>query len=442
VSRSPLAIRSRNLSKRYLVYQRPADMLFEMITRRERHKEVWALKNVSFDVPKGEVVGVVGRNGAGKSTLLKLLVGTLDRTSGELEVNGRISAILELGTGFHPEFTGRENVILGGMALGMTRAEVERKLDSIIEFSELAHVIDQPFKTYSTGMQGRLTFATAISVDPEIFIIDEALATGDVLFQEKCFTRIREIVASGATVFFVTHSLGQVYELCTSAILLSHGELVMQGEPRLVGYGYEQILAADRQPQRTGARPARPVVTVRASSPTHEAPAVAVPSPMLSADGSADTAPPHSAELLGYQCLTEAGIPVETLYHGESYTIRARLLCHQRIERMAVSFRLELPSGLVAYGVSSAYLGKFLSAHPNDVVIVDFSLNCYLQSGTYLLGGGVAEYRSDTEFSVVHILRGAQQLTVIGSGRFQGIADLRSQLVSWRAEPDMVHEAP
>jgi lipopolysaccharide transport system ATP-binding protein len=430
VTATPLAICARHLSKQYLVYPRPADMLLEMVTRRARHKEIWALRDVSFDVPKGEVVGVVGRNGAGKSTLLKLLVGTLDRTGGELEVNGRVSAILELGTGFHPEFTGRDNVLLGGMALGMSRAEVERKLDSIIEFSELGHVIDQPFKTYSSGMQGRLTFATAISVEPEIFIIDEALATGDILFQEKCFTRIREIVSSGATVFFVTHSLGQVYELCTSAILLSHGELVTQGEPRLVGYAYEPMLAADRQPERSVAAPAAPIVSVL---PT-PAPDVAAPLPAVD-DG--DVVVRRRAELLGYECLNDAGIPVTTLYHGHSYTIRARLLCHERIPRMAVSFRIELPSGLVAYGVSSSYLGTFMAGEPHDVVVVDFSFECYLQSGAYLLGGGIAEYQSDTEFTVVHMLRGAQQMTVLSSGKFQGVADLRSRLVGWQVESAM-----
>jgi ABC-type polysaccharide/polyol phosphate transport system ATPase subunit len=427
-----LAIRVRGLSKRYLVYQRPADMLLEMISRRVRHKEVWALRDVSFDVPKGEVVGVVGRNGAGKSTLLKLLVGTLDRTDGELEVNGRISAILELGTGFHPEFSGRENVLLGGMALGMTKAEVERKLESIVEFSELGHVIDQPFKTYSSGMQGRLTFATAISVEPEIFIIDEALATGDVLFQEKCFTRIREIVASGATVFFVTHSLGQVYELCTSAILLSHGELVTQGEPRLVGYAYEQILAADRQPQRSPTQASASIVTVQGSTPAADE-RVAEPGAVVDAAPAAP-AVQRRAELIEYECLNEAGVSVQTLYHGESYTIRARMICHERIDRAAVSFRLELPSGLVAYGVSSAYLGRFVSGQAGDVLVVDFSFDCYLQSGTYLLGGGIAEYQTDTEYAVVHILRGAQQLTVLSSGKFQGVADLRSRLVDWHVE--------
>jgi lipopolysaccharide transport system ATP-binding protein len=448
VSASPIAISARRLCKRYLVYQRPADMLIEMITRRRRHKEIWALKDVSFDVPRGEVVGVVGRNGAGKSTLLKLLVGTLDRTDGELAVNGRVSAILELGTGFHPEFTGRENVILGGMALGMTRAEVGRKLESIIEFSELAHVIDQPFKTYSSGMQGRLTFATAISVEPEIFIIDEALATGDVLFQEKCFTRIREIVASGATVFFVTHSLGQVYELCTSAILLSHGELVTQGEPRLVGYAYEQILAADRQPQRSGRSAVRPLVTVAPQAPLPGDTAGAGASPVMEAAVAvpADVAAPQPApsgpaELLGYECLNAAGIAVQTLYHGESYVIRARLLCHQRVDRLAVSFRLELPSGFVAYGISSAYLGTFVAADADEVVTLDFRFDCSLQSGAYILGGGIAEYRTDTDFTVVHVLRGAQQLTVISSGRFQGLADLRSTVIGWHVEPAMSHGA-
>lgn len=415
------AIRVRHLSKRYSVYQRPADMLLEIVTRRRRHKEIWALRDVSFDVPKGEVVGVLGRNGAGKSTLLKLIVGTLDRSEGEIAVRGRVSAILELGTGFHPEFTGRENVVLGGMALGMTRAEVDRKLASIIEFSELAHVIDQPFKTYSTGMQGRLTFATAISVDPEVFIIDEALATGDVLFQEKCFARIRQIVTSGATVFFVTHSLGQVYELCTSAMLLSHGELVAQGEPRLVGYAYEQIINDDRQRQRVEPSP-DPLPGSLESMHSHVS---QVDATSAVGDGSTDR---PSAEVLDCEFLNASGVPVQTLYHAESYTVRLRLICHRRVARMAVGFRLQLPSGLVVYGVSSAYLGRFFAGEAGEIVQIEFSFECYLQSGVYLLGSGIAEYQSDTEFSVVHAANASQQVTVVSSNRFQGMADLRSQI--------------
>jgi ABC-type polysaccharide/polyol phosphate transport system ATPase subunit len=214
------------------------------VTRKAYYRERTVLSDISVEIEHGEVIGIIGPNGAGKSTLLKIIAGKLAPTSGRVQVAGRLSAILELGTGFNPEYSGRDNVITGGMCLGMNRAEIEERLPWIIEFTELGHVIDQAFKTYSSGMQARLTFATAICADPEILILDEALAAGDAYFVHKCMRRIRDICNSGATVLFVTHGSALIAQLCTRAIWIDRGKIREMGSAREIARHYDYDIHA------------------------------------------------------------------------------------------------------------------------------------------------------------------------------------------------------
>ena len=236
------AVRATNVSKVYQVYRRPADRLIEMLTRRQRHAKFAALDDVSFEVEQGETVGIIGQNGAGKSTLLKLLCGVTGPTRGSISSRGTIASILELGTGFHPEFSGRDNAALNATILGLSADEVKRKLPEIIDFSELGDFIDRPVKTYSSGMYMRLAFSVAVNVDPEILVIDEALAVGDGHFQKKCTDKIREFQERGRTILFCSHALYYITSICRRTLWLDKGRVVRFGPSVDVVHDYETFL--------------------------------------------------------------------------------------------------------------------------------------------------------------------------------------------------------
>jgi ABC-type polysaccharide/polyol phosphate transport system ATPase subunit len=278
-----LAIRVSDLRKAYRVYDRKFDFLKEAFTGRTYHRDREVLRGIDLDVRRGEVVGIIGRNGAGKSTLLKVLAGTLAPTSGRVEIEGRVSAILELGTGFNAAYSGRENVFMSALMRGLGEQQIEAKFDSIVDFAGLRDVIDEPFHTYSSGMQARLAFAAAVAVDADVLIIDEALAAGDIRFAARCIQRIHEICRGGVTALFVSHVSYHVMQLCNRAVWIDEGRVRMDGEPVDVVRAYEyemheaiardqgRMRALEREPE---SQPNPPVVAVQ---PVDAEPLSAVP---------------------------------------------------------------------------------------------------------------------------------------------------------------------
>ena len=249
---SDVAIRADGLGKCYQIYDRPQDRLKQTLFRgrRQFYREFWALRDISLEVKKGETVGIIGRNGSGKSTLLQLVAGTLAATTGEVRIDGRVAALLELGAGFNPDFTGRENVFMNGAILGIPRAEMERRFADIARFADIGEFIDQPIRTYSSGMVVRLAFSVSINVDPDILIVDEALAVGDMAFQFKCLERLETLTKSGTTLLFVSHDMDMVKTFCDNVVYLQAGRIKDSGSPEDMGEQYLFDLRADQQRAR------------------------------------------------------------------------------------------------------------------------------------------------------------------------------------------------
>ena len=239
-----IAIQVKNVSKMYKLYDKASDRLKESLglTRKKKYKEHFALKNIDFEVKKGETVGIIGTNGSGKSTILKIITGVLNPTDGDVQVNGRISALLELGAGFNMEYTGIENVYLNGTMLGFSEKEIDERLDAILEFADIGDFVNQPVKSYSSGMFVRLAFAVAINIDPDILIVDEALSVGDVFFQAKCYRKFEEFKKQGKTILFVSHDLGSISKYCDRAILINKGVKLEEGTPKAMIDMYKKLL--------------------------------------------------------------------------------------------------------------------------------------------------------------------------------------------------------
>ena len=403
MSNAEPAISARDLSKVYRVYGNPIDAIREALTGKPRHIPRAALSHVDLEVRRGEIVGIMGRNGAGKSTLLKIIAGTLERSSGQLEVHGRITAILELGSGFHPDYTGRENIYMGGMCLGMSKKEVEAKLESIIEFSELRDVIDQPFKTYSTGMQTRLTFSVAISVDPDILIVDEALSVGDARFQLKCFGRLQQLREKSTTILLVSHDINTITSLCDRAIILEGGRTYAEGDAKRMSLIYHNLLFGDQTSAARGAEPSREttgsgndgtklervhLVAPDASKDQQPGPSIqdnfALPEPAMRY-GSGE------AKLVDWGFLDEQGRRCSVIESGTSCRIYMVLECAQDIDDLSCGFNIKDRRGTILWGVTNLTQKQPpYRARAGSRLVISADCVMWLSAGDYFVTMGAA----------------------------------------------------
>lgn len=371
-----VAISMKGVSKRYDSYGSAADILKDWILGGRRCHEFWALRDIDLEVARNEVVGIMGHNGAGKSTLLKLIAGTLARTTGTMQINGRVSAILELGTGFHPDYTGRQNIYFGGLCLGMSREEVRRKEASIIEFSELEEFIDQPFRTYSSGMQARLTFSTAVAIDPDILIVDEALAVGDARFQKKCADRMRSLAGGGRTVLLVSHNHVAIMSMCSRAILLHKGRKVEDGDPRSVFNAYQRFYFGP------GTETAGAAAPLHAEMTSHD---------MGGAEGETRFGT-GKVRITEIQLTDFAGRPVTVLEPGNRYRFRMTAIAHEPVSEVIAGFLLRDPRGLDIFGTDSLHLPGHEppAMAPGDRYEFVLDFENWLGPGEYLLSCGLA----------------------------------------------------
>ena len=362
----PIAVRVESVSKQYRIYDRPADRLKETLTRGrwKAHREFWALKDISFKVEAGTTTGIVGPNGSGKSTLLQIITGTLEPTHGSVSIEGRVAALLELGAGFNPEFTGIENIFMNASLMGFSGAETENLLPEIASFAEIGDFIYQPLKTYSSGMYVRLAFAAAIAVAPQILIIDEALAVGDAVFQHRCMRRIKEMQENGTTILFVSHDPGAVRALCNRAVLLNHGEKIAEGSPPDVLNRYQKIIMARQQAYEAAIQPAEQSATE-----------VFERRPLSYVYRHGD----HSAEVLQVELLDGALRPIELVETGEPLIVRIVYVAHADLDDAVCGFLIRNRHGIHVYGTNTEIQEvPFERVKRGELTEVTFEFNCWL----------------------------------------------------------------
>lgn len=406
-------IQIEHLTKMYKLYDKPSDRLKESLgfSKKKRYREHYALHDINFDISEGECVGIIGTNGSGKSTILKIITGILSPTAGKVTVNGRISALLELGAGFNMEYTGLENVYLNGTMIGFSKEEIDARLDDILAFADIGDFIHQPVKMYSSGMFVRLAFAVAINIDPEILIVDEALSVGDVFFQAKCYHKFEEFKKQGKTILFVSHDLSSISKYCDRVILLNKGEMLDQGAPKAMVDMYKQLLVHQDPVKQAEDGEIKREDNWREGFQVN-------PNTLEYGE--------KQAEIVDFVVIDDKGRQSNTIEKGSVFKIKMKVHFHEDIQQPIMAYTFKNIQGTEITGTNTMY-EQVNVPHPEagKECVVTFEQEMNLQGGEYLLSFGCTGYRNG-DFNVFHRLYDACNITVVSSKNTVGFYDMNS----------------
>ena len=423
-----IAIAVDHISKVYKLYDKPMDRMVEALglTKKKKYREHFALSDVSFQVKKGECVGIIGTNGSGKSTILKIITGVLNPTGGTLTVNGRIQALLELGAGFNMEYTGIENIYLNGTMNGFTEQEIESRMQDILDFADIGDYVKQPVKTYSSGMFVRLAFSVAINIDPEILIVDEALSVGDVFFQAKCYHKFEEFKKMGKTIIFVSHDLSSVSKYCDRVVLLNQGVKLGEGSPKEMIDDYKRVLVGQYE---------LPESKSESSLLNDEQIQVAVQKKAAKQDTSKLLEyGTKEAVIEQFYMTDDRGTESKSIIKGSEFTIHMKVRFMADLPAPIFAFSIKTVKGTEITGTNTMFEKTFLeSVKAGAVKDITFTQKMSLQGGEYLLSFGVTGYDGN-DFQVYHSLYDALDLTVISDKNTVGFYDMDSKVTVKDAE--------
>lgn len=423
---SEVVISVKNLTKMYKLYDKPVDRLKESLglTKKKCYKEHYALNNISFEINKGETIGIIGTNGSGKSTILKIITGVLNPTAGEVNINGRISALLELGAGFNMEYTGIENVYLNGTMIGFSKEEIDAKLDAILEFADIGDFVHQPVKTYSSGMFVRLAFAVAINIEPEILIVDEALSVGDVFFQNKCYHKFEEFKEQGKTILFVSHDLSSISKYCDRVILLNKGNKVAEGEAGPMIDLYKKVLV-DQYDEDKGVRTESKV----SNKETNQSQTSNIWKNNYLINPQVQEYGDQKVTIEDFAIIDDSGVYTSTLVKGKEFKIKIKIKAHETVEDPIVAFTIRDLRGTEISGTNTMLEKTSIGIiNAGEEKVVCFTQNLDMQGGQYLLSLGCTRYEKD-DFQVYHRFYNVCNIAVISDKNTVGFYDMNSKVV-------------